>query len=217
MLFEPELDAEHPRDHEPVLASGVAHHPVVRRGRAADVVDHVEEVHVLVLVARQTLPPDARVELDDVALGRADHRPAAVGGRDGLPADGDVNRQCVVGVDLEDLVEGDPQLRDDGVQRADGGLGLSRFDLRDQARRHAEPAGELSLTDVGALALLAEPRTDVSHLARHRLSLSSASRIPAHARGERRDGVRSRCHRDQLHPVGHLEIPLLARTAQRDY
>ena len=49
VLLEPELNAEPALQDESVLSARVAHHHLVRRRRAADVVDDVQEVHVLVL------------------------------------------------------------------------------------------------------------------------------------------------------------------------
>lgn len=64
VLLEPELDAEPSREHVAVLATGMPHESLVGGRRSADVVDHVEEVDVLVLVARQPLPDDPGVQLD---------------------------------------------------------------------------------------------------------------------------------------------------------
>jgi hypothetical protein len=118
--LESELDAEPSREHVAVLATGMTHESLVGRRRAADVVDHVEEVDVLVLVARQPLPDDPGVELDHVALVRVDHRPRHDRAL-GLGSHGGCDRKLVV-VNPEDIVERDVQLGHDGVQRAHGGL-----------------------------------------------------------------------------------------------
>jgi mannitol-1-/sugar-/sorbitol-6-/2-deoxyglucose-6-phosphatase len=70
-------------------------------------------------------------------------------------------------VPAEDVVEADTELGHERVQRADRGLRLTGFDLRDQARGDPEPSRQLSLADPNALALLLEPRPDVFQLARH--------------------------------------------------
>jgi hypothetical protein len=133
-----------------------------------------EEVNVLVQVARQPLPHDARVQLDRVALLRVDHRP----GDDlvGFGPDRTRDRELVL-VDPEHVVERHAELGHDGVQGADRRLGLPRLDLGDQARRDAEPARELALADPGRLALLPQARADVAELA-HRAPFRHPSLSP---------------------------------------
>src|SRR4029453_15668840 len=135
-----------------------------RRARgAAHVVGHVEEVDVLVLVAREPLPSDARRELHHVALAGAHDRSLDVGRR-GLGADGGRDRELVL-VDPEDVVERDAELADDRKRAAHRRLGLTGLDLRDQARRNPEPACQLALADVRSLPFLAEPRTEGARVA----------------------------------------------------
>jgi hypothetical protein len=63
----------------------------------------------------------------------------------------------------QQVVQGQPELAGDAVQRADRGLGLARLDLGDEAGRHAEAAGQLAQADLAALALHPQARAD--HLA----------------------------------------------------
>src|SRR4029079_9012640 len=60
----------------------------------------------------------------------------------------------------EELVERDAELADDRVQRAHGRLGLPRLDLRDEAGRDLEPAGQLAQRQAAALALRPQARAE---------------------------------------------------------
>ena len=139
---------------------------LVGRRRSADVVDHVEEVDDIAPWLVQSLPDDAGVELDHVALGRVDDRP-----RDdravGLGSHGGGDRQ---------LARHEPGRRRRARRSArsrwptgvlNGGLGPTRLDLRDQAGRHAEPARQLALADPRSFSLFAQARAEVTQLTCH--------------------------------------------------
>ena len=67
LLVEADGHAQAPGEHEPVLASHVAHVRPLAARRPADLVDDVEEVGVLLGRRRQALPAHARLELDALA------------------------------------------------------------------------------------------------------------------------------------------------------
>ena len=75
VLLEHERDAEAAAQHEAVLAAGVARQRLGGARRAADVVDDVQELDVVVVLRRQALPAHARVERDRAPVVRALHRP----------------------------------------------------------------------------------------------------------------------------------------------
>ena len=94
VALEPELDPRRPVRHVAVLPPLVTHEATrPATEEPADVVGHVEEVDVLVLVAREPLPPDAGRELDHVTFGGVHDRPLDVGRR-GLGADGGRDRSA---------------------------------------------------------------------------------------------------------------------------
>src|SRR4029079_5228891 len=53
----------------------------------------------------------------------------------------------------EDVARRHAELRDDGIQRADRRIDAVELDLRDEARRHSNPACELAESDSEALSL----------------------------------------------------------------
>ena len=77
LLVEADGDAQAPGEHEPVLAPHVAHVRALAARRAADLVDDVEEVGVLLGRRRQALPAHARLELDALARVAALHERGA--------------------------------------------------------------------------------------------------------------------------------------------
>src|SRR5207244_12327671 len=82
-------------------------------------------------------------------------RPPSAGRRapDGLPPG-------ILGRGREHLVERNAELADDRVERPHGWLRLARLDLRDEARRDLQPAGELAQGQPAAVPLLAQPRAE---------------------------------------------------------
>ena len=60
----------------------------------------------------------------------------------------------------EHLVDRDPELRHERVERAHRRLHLARLDLRDRARRELEPAGELAQAEPTAAPNRAKPRPE---------------------------------------------------------
>ena len=74
VLLEDERDAQAPTQHEAVLAARVARQRLGGARCAADVVDDVQELDVVVVLGREALPAHARVERDRAAVLRALHR-----------------------------------------------------------------------------------------------------------------------------------------------
>ena len=64
----------------------------------------------------------------------------------------------------EDVAHRHAELRDDGVQRADRRIDAVELDLRDEARRHADPTCELAEPDAEALSFGAETMADLRAL-----------------------------------------------------
>src|SRR5687767_2714847 len=177
VFLEPEADAEPSLEYHAVLASRVAHHPFIGGRRTTHAVHDVEEVDVLMLVARQPLPAHAGVEVDHVPILHTHHRTVIgdLGSVSGALASwfksGAVRPS-------EDVVDRDAELGHDPVERAHGRLGLAALDLRDHAGRQSDPSGEFALTDPHAVSLLTEPGPDVFQLAGHQhLDASSPTAI----------------------------------------
>src|SRR6185437_4584794 len=108
---------------------------------------------------RQPLPADAGLELDHPPVVRTlNAAPARRGRRRGAglgrlrALDASARRRAA---ELEDLVEREPELADDRVERANRGLDLSGLDLRDEARRDLEAACELAQAQAEPVAFLA--------------------------------------------------------------
>src|SRR5262249_43064936 len=112
-----------------------------------------QELDVALAVRREALPPDPGREVDHAArVGPLDDALAA----DGQPGDGlDV---------AEDLAHGHAELGHERVERAHGRVHAVALDLRDEARRDADPARELAEADTAPLALLTEPAADLRRL-----------------------------------------------------
>src|SRR5439155_7023195 len=104
---EPDGDAEHAAEDEADLAARVADGLTVRARRAAGLVGPEQELDVRFAPGREALPVHARFELD---------RPA-------LPASLRSRRRPV---QIEDLVEREPELAGDRVKGPDRRLDLAR-------------------------------------------------------------------------------------------
>src|SRR5262245_43262551 len=116
-------------------------------GLASRRVDDVQELDARDVVRRQALPADPALEIDRAPLTRSLNERAAVPPdaaphsrtrrrlrRSAVPRE----RLALTVLGLEDLVERDAELADDGVERPDGRLDPPRLDLGDEARRHLE-------------------------------------------------------------------------------
>ena len=161
VLFEQERHAEATAQHDAVLVACVARERFGRAGRAAHVVDDVEKLDVVVVLSRQPLPAHAGIERDRPPVVRALHGAGARGGIvvAAAGAAGPAIEAGVVAVE-EQVVDRDLELGGDRIQRADRGLGASGLDLRDQAGRDADPAGQLAQREVPHGPVCAQTRAD---------------------------------------------------------
>src|SRR5687767_10715914 len=76
VLLEADLDAQRPAHDVAVLPAVVAHQRLVWRGRAAHLVDGLEEVDPVLLVGDELLPSDAGVQVDRRPFPRVHYRGA---------------------------------------------------------------------------------------------------------------------------------------------
>src|SRR5439155_15316704 len=155
-LLEPDRHAQRAAQDIAPLLSRVTLELVLRARRPADLVGHVEEVDVRDRGRRQPFPDDAGGEPDHLAIR---------GPLNGIGRQLDVATRAVgarPGVDEQQLVERDPELVGDGVEGADGRLGATGLDLRDQARGDAEALGQATQAQPAGLPDRPNP---VAHLA----------------------------------------------------
>src|SRR5205085_10491585 len=122
---------------------------IVLARRSADVVHDVEKVRLGIGLGRQALPAHTALQLDGLAprsllqasgVARLLCRPLRCSRARGTS----LRLRSALLAAAEELVEGDAELADDRVQRAHGRARLSGLDLREGARRDAQPACELA-------------------------------------------------------------------------
>jgi hypothetical protein len=158
VLVEPDAHAERAARDVAVLAAAVRDERIRWARLGADRIDDVQELHVRVAVRREPLPSDTRLEIDDAAPAGPREEPVVVV----QPLADDARRR--LRRVAEDVAHRHPELGDERVQGAHRRIDAVELDLGHETRRDADAPRKLSEADAPALALLAQPATDLGGL-----------------------------------------------------